>query len=333
MGTEILSMFWTSVPIDWLLDGSVFVRYRTFRDLLDLAEKHADVQQARMQISEDPGVKRILRKRNASGYWGTSEDIFKWWPKRDSTFWVLSVLADLGLRRHDNGIEIACEYVFSTQLPDGGFGLRSPPKPYDCFTGVLAETLAKSGYIGDERLVRAYTWLFQRQRLDGGFWCKNTGQPGGSRQKEPSCALATLFVLRALAVHPEMNESVAAKRSADFILRCRENRGKIKYAGHDSQIGTGWEKLKYPFTDFRILAYLDTLSMLTCVRNDHRLLEMVKLLVSKKDSESTFTPESIHNVWSDFDFGQKKNPSRWITLFVYRILKRLALIGTDEVSL
>lgn len=47
-----------------------------------------------------------------------------------------------------------------------------------------------------------------------------------------------------------------------------ESQGKIKYAGHNSQIGEGWEKFKYPFTDYGILKYLDTLSQLEFAGND-----------------------------------------------------------------
>jgi len=32
---------------------------------------------------------------------------------------------------------------------------------------------------------------------------------------------------------------------------------------------------------------------------------MVNLLLSKRDKKGGFTPESIHEVWSGFDFGQK----------------------------
>jgi len=31
--------------------------------------------------------------------------------------------------------------------------------------------------------------------------------------------------------------------------------------------------------------------------------KMVNLLLSKRDSKGRFTPESIHKVWSSFDFG------------------------------
>ena len=71
--------------------------------------------------------RRLLARRNDEGFWGAPDDLFKWWPKKDTTFWVLGVLADFGLTREDSGIDRACEYVFSTQLPSGAFGLRPPP--------------------------------------------------------------------------------------------------------------------------------------------------------------------------------------------------------------
>jgi hypothetical protein len=42
----------------------------------------------------------------------------------------------------------------------------------------------------------------------------------------------------------------------------------------------------------------------------------------KQDEKGRFKPESIIKVWSDFDFGQKEKPSRWVTLLALRIIKR-----------
>jgi hypothetical protein len=47
------------------------------------------------------------------------------------------------------------------------------------------------------------------------------------------------------------------------------------------------------------------------------------LLLSKRNDDRRFTPESISKVWSDFDFGQKEKPSRWITFLALRILKKI----------
>jgi hypothetical protein len=322
-----------SAAISWLLEGPAFVRYRTLLDLLGCDDGDSEVIAARAAIPSEPAVSHLLGKRNKMGYWGSPKDIFKWWPKKDTTFWVLGVLADFGLVRDDSGIGRACEYALSSQLPSGGFGVHPPPVPYDCFTGILAGSLARLGYAGDERLERAYTWLSGRQRLDGGFWCKNTGQPGKHREQEPSCAFGTLCVLSAFSVHPELREDEIRMRSAAFLLGCWDTRGKIKYAGHDSQIGAGWEKLKYPFTDYRILGYLDTLSRLRFLRKDPRMAEMVELLMSKCDLQGRVRPESIHKAWSKFDFGQKKQPSRWLTFLMDRILRRISQAGDTSRSL
>lgn len=96
-----------------------------------------------------------------------------------------------------------------------------------------------------------------------------------------------------------------------------------KYAGQDSQVGTNWEKLKYPFTDYKILKFLDVLSQFEHAKQRLRESEMVNLLLSKRDEGGRFTLESIVKVWSNFDFGQEEKPSRWITLLALRIAKRI----------
>ncbi len=322
--------FRESAGAAWLLAGPAFVRYRTLVDILGRPRKDEEVRRTRAAVLREPAVQRLFGRRNDKGYWGGSRDLFKWWPRKDTTFWVLGVLADFGLKRSDARISSACEYVLSTQLACGAFGVRPPPTPYECFTGVLVGALARLGYAHDERLEHAYAWLAERQRTDGGFWCKNTGQPGGPREGEPSCALGSLFVLSALTAHPAFVRSETCSRCARFLLGCWDNRGRIKYAGHDSQIGAGWEKLKYPFTDYRVLHYLDCLSRAPSVQGDARLSEMADEVIAKRDLEGRFRAESIHKAWSDFDFSQKKTPSRWLTCLVYGTLARLERVQRSD---
>jgi hypothetical protein len=307
---------------NWLLEGDPWVRYRTLVDILGKYDNDKEVIQVKKEISEHPLIKKIFKKQNKDGYWGVPKDILTWWPKKDTTFWLLPILADFGFTRHDKRIAKVCEYVFGLQLESGGFDSFTPGKPADCHTAILVEPLAKMGFSNDRRLKKAYHWLVSRRRRDGGWWCKDTAQIGRPREKEPSCAFATTFVLGAMAQNPLLKKNKMTKSGVEFLLRCWENRGKIKYAGHDSLIGTGWEKLKYPFTDYRILKSLDTFSQFEFTKNDQRLKEMIQALASKQDSNGCYTPESIHLVWSDFDFGQKEKPSRWITFLALRILKR-----------
>ena len=308
--------------LDWLLEGEPWVVYRTLVDLLCRDERDEEVVKARVAISNHPLVKKIFSGLNEDGYWGEPKDIHTWWPRKNTTFWVLPMLADFGFTIEDKKIATACEYVFSTQLQSGGFGWSPPTKPGDCHSAIIIESLARLGLLRDPRLQKGYEWLVKRQRLDGGFWCKDTGQIDGPREKEPSCAMATMFVLGALAQHPEFRNSETAKKGVDFLFGCWENKGKIKYAGHDSQIGTDWDKLKYPFADYKILKFLDVLSQFEYAKERVRKSEMMNILLSKRNERGMFTPESVIEAWSDFDFGQKKKPSRWITLLALRIAKR-----------
>lgn len=308
--------------IHWLLAGEPFVRYRALIDLLDRDGTDDEVLSTKRSMRTHKLIKAIFEKQSKGGCWGSPKGIYTWWPKKDSTFWMLGVLADFGFTKQDKKIACACEYVFGKQFVCGAFGWAPPPTPGDCFTGILIESLTKLGYIDDPRVKQAYRWLVNRQRLDGGFWCKDTGQPGGPREAEPSCAFATLCVLGALVQDPRFKNTSAAEKAVGFLLACWDNRAKIRYAGHDSQIGKGWEKLKYPFTDYRILKYLDVLSQFSYVRKDLRFKTMTDMLVARQDTNGRFYAESIHKAWSGFDFAQKKEPSRFITLIACRILKR-----------
>ena len=309
--------------LEWLLGGDPWVAYRVLTDLLDKDQSDNRVATAQMGAYGHPLIKRIFEGLNEDGYWGTPKDIHTWWPKKSTTFWILPVLADFGLTAADNRIAKACQYVLTTQIESGGFGWDPPTKPGECHTAILTEALSKLGLLRDPRLQKAYNWLASRQRLDGSFWCKDTGQTTGTRSKEPGCAFATMFALGALGQNPDLKNTGTANEAIDFLFDCWQNRKKIKYAGHDSAIGTGWDRLKYPFTDYKILKFLDVLSQFDQAKE--RLIEsgLIEVLLKKRDKKGRFKPESIINFWSDFDFGQKGRPSGWITFLALRVLKRI----------
>jgi hypothetical protein len=307
----------------WLLTGEPWVVYRVLTDVVGKNEEDKTVARAKEAVYNHPLIDSIFSKINKDGYWGKPKDIHTWWPRKDTTFWMLPVLADFSFTVGDGRIAKACEYVFSTQLDSGGFGWDPPSKAGDCHTAIITESLAKLGLLEDHRLRKAYDYLAKRQRIDGGFWCKDTGQIGAPRESEPSCAFATTFVLGALAQKPTLRNSEVAKKGVDFLFQCWENREKVKYAGHDSKIGTDWGKLKYPFTDYKILNFMDVLSQFDHAKKRLRESKIFDLLLKKQDAQGRFTPESIINAWSNFDFGQKEKPSRWITFLALRIAKRI----------
>ena len=76
-------------------------------------------------------------------------------------------------------------------------------------------------------------------------------------------------------------------------------------------------------TWYDILHVLDTLSQFGWLKNDPRLQEMGQMVKSRASNEGKCTPESEWKAWKDWDFGQKKEPSRWLTFLALRMLERI----------
>ena len=76
---------------------------------------------------------------------------------------------------------------------------------------------------------------------------------------------------------------------------------------------------------------MDVMSRFSWIENDSRYEEMLTVLARKADDIGRFTAESVWMAWKDWEFGQKVEPSYWITLLAQRIMKRkLKGIGISQ---
>lgn len=87
-------------------------------------------------------------------------------------------------------------------------------------------------------------------------------------------------------------------------------------------IGNDFLKLKYPAVKYGILRVLDVLSLYSCAIKSPEFNEMFEF-VMKKTADGRFYAESVSRSYSEFDFGQTKLPSKWITFSIYRIQKHV----------
>ena len=87
-------------------------------------------------------------------------------------------------------------------------------------------------------------------------------------------------------------------------------------------MGTDFRKIKAPLIWYDILHVLNVVSPFEWLRKDPRLREMIEIVKSKANNEGKFVPESIWMAWKGWDFGQKKQPSRWLTFLILKMLKR-----------
>ena len=88
-------------------------------------------------------------------------------------------------------------------------------------------------------------------------------------------------------------------------------------------MGTDFCKLKAPLVWYDITHVLDVLVQFDYTHRDPRLAEIAAIVKAKADKQGRYTPESVWNSWKDWEFGQKKQPSRWMTLLVVLALTRI----------
>jgi hypothetical protein len=320
-------------PVDWLLEGEPWLVYRTRRDLLGETENSPAVQSARTGRLADPQLQQVLAELNE-------------WPwtviashkSAGQPFHKLTFVADLGLTASEPALQPVIAHLFSQQAAEGPFQLPvNIPVHFGgsgqdtwgwalCDAPLLVYGLVKFGLGDDSRVQKAVTALTGLVR-ENGWPCavsKELGKFRGPGRKDDPCPFANLAMLKLLAALPEQRDSQAAKIGAETLLSLWEkSQGQHPYMFF---MGTDFRKLKAPFIWYDLLHVLDVLSQFPWLRGDPRLGEMVVLLKSKADDEGRFSLESVWTAWKDWEFGQKKVPSRWLTFLAWRIIQRMEVL-------
>ena len=316
--------------IGWLLEGDPWVEYRARIDLLKQSSKEGEVVLAKEKMLNHPKINTLLAELKV---WpGTVISSHK---SASQSFHKLAFIADLGLRRDDPAIEEIISKVIENQSEEGPFQLPTNiPKHFGgsgtdkgdwalCDAPTLSYALAKFGLAEDPRVQKGIKHLISLSR-ENGWPCavsKELGKFRGPGRKNDPCPYATLIMLKALLQFPQWKDSKEAHTGAESLLylwqKSRESHPYMFY------MGTDFRKLKAPYIWYDILHVIDTLSQFCWLKNDPRLLEMERVVISKADKDGKYTPESEWKAWNGWDFGQKKQPSRWLTFLVLRIAKEL----------
>ncbi|MDO8491802.1 MAG: hypothetical protein Q7T04_07300, partial [Dehalococcoidia bacterium] len=163
---------------------------------------------------------------------------------------------------------------------------------------------------------------------DNGWPCAVSPELGkfrGPGRKDDPCPYATLVMLKALSQMPEWRDSDACHSGAEALLTLwSERRKRHPYMFF---MGTDFCKLKAPLVWYDILHVTDVLTRFSWLLGDARLQEMVGIVKAKTNEDGLFTAESAWKAWSEWDFGQKREPSPWLTFLVQRMLRRANQAG------
>lgn len=318
--------------IDWLLKADSWTAYRTRVDILNESPDSREVLQVRERMVNEAKVVSILDELS---HWpGTVLNSHK---SAGQSFHKLSFIADLGIKKEDDKVPVITERIFEHiseegpfQLPTnvpvhfGGSGLEQHAWAL-CDAPVIVYSLARLGFENDPRVLKAKNYLKELGRGNG-YPCavsRELGKFRGPGKKEDPCPYATLVMLKLLNLYEDDRHSEMAGHAAESLLNLWENSQTMH--PYMFYMGIDFRKLKAPFIWYDILHVADTLSNFPQALADKRFLNMVNLISPKANPDGLYTPESEWKAWKDWDFGQKKKPSAWLTFLIYRIINRLKL--------
>lgn len=320
-------------PVDWLMSGPPYIQYRTRLDLLGETENTPAVRDARKTMLNMPEILEL-----AASLQDWPGKVLSSHKSASQSFHTLNFLTDLGLRGSDPGMKSVAEKILAQASPEGPF--RIPMNIGEGYGGTGKDTgawalcdapnqvyaLTQLGYGDDPRVAKAVDYLSGLVK-EYGWPCVVSQELGNFRGPGPKtapCPYANLAMLKMLSTRQEWRNLAAAETGVQTTLHLwearREEHPFIFY------MGTDFCKLKAPLIWYDILHVLDVLSRYPAAVHSSPFKEMLDIVTNKAAADGTFIAESVYLPYKAWDFGQKKLPSRWITLLVYRILTRVESI-------
>ncbi len=315
-------------PVKWLLEGDPWVAYSTRRGLLDEDISSSDMKNIYMTMENDPLVSRLLNEMEG---WG--RNVVNNHKNPSHLYHKLNLLADMGLTLKTPQIAKAVETILCHRDVNGvPQVLINVPKHFGgtgrddwgwalCDAPVLLYTLLKLGM--KECVLESGISHLVMLAQENGWPCAVSPELGkfrGPGRKDDPCPYATLRMVKLLQCCSRWKGSAEALSGAEALLGLWER--SLQEHPYMFYMGTDFRKLKAPLIWYDIVSVSDVLACCPQIHSDKRFKEMLDCIMSKADANGYFTPESVYLSMKDWEFGQKKEPSRWLTLCIYKLLKQ-----------
>lgn len=326
--------------LPWLLESDEpGVRYLALRDLIDLPPDEKKLKSARKAAHKEGPIAAVLSRMNEEGYWVKTGPGYN--PKYRSTVWSMILLAQLGASSgEDKRIEHACSYLLDHMAEGGQFTSTTSGAPsgtIDCLQGNLLWSLLELG-CDDPRLDKACEWMARTVTGEGIAPMEEKDAPVryyaykcgptfacGVNNKLP-CAWGGVKVMLAFSKLPVNKQTPlirkAIQQGADFFFGI--DPATARYPTRDNtKPNRAWWKFGFPV--FYVTDLLQLVEALVGLgyAGDPRLSHTLNIIREKQDSEGRWLLEYDYNGKSWVNFGDKKEPNKWVTLRALRIFKSL----------
>lgn len=304
--------------INWLIEGPNWLKYAVEKQIL----YNNPNPSLAIQAIQDPQIQTLLKVLKSSDKGFDTVPAGKASYTRE-VFWYLFFLADIGFTARDLDLEDEFKKIMSLEDDQHRFVLSKEMKPdYFCISSILLSAMVRMSPKIKKQLIPHMHAIVDSQRLDGGWHCARSRAVGQKLQDTVSCPMDNLNVLLLMSQYEEFKNDGRLNGAIDLLLKHWEKKDE-KWRPYGFGVGTDFTRLKYPAVKYGILRVLDLLSLFPYAARNSNFNGMLNC-VREKSNRGKYYAESVMNSFAEFDFGQKKEPSRWITFLVERIERRIS---------
>ena len=319
-------------PTPWLLESEEpWTRYRTEIDLLETPVDSPELTKTKNEILKHPKTKQLIKE--ASGWLPVA-------PGRNSdptiSYYKLRMLTDFGFSQKDPGISGIIKKAIEHK-ENSLFAVRGAPperakkgekyqKPDSkadvwhispCTSPIITYSLLSSGFESPD-VKQSVSALKDLWPTEKGWFCHYFFVNSQFKKLNAGCPMAGLMTLEVFSQIPHLKESEYAQNAFSPLEFHWKHKKTIYYFGRSKKFWT----LKYPFVWYNALYLADVLTKFDFLKKHKMVQEIIDWVESSQDGEGRFKPTSIFMPYKSWSFGNKKEPSPWVTFLCCRILKR-----------
>jgi hypothetical protein len=311
-------------PVPWLLKSEPWTRLRTMTDLLGISPASAEVKKAKKESTQHPKIQQLV------------QETAQWFPARitrhdnsNNSNYKIALLAELGVLAADKDLKSITDQVLS-HTENGLLAVRQDLPLKDkinvgegewhalpCDSPQITYALLLMG-MDNPVITQTIEKLKEKWETPQGWFCHFSFVDSQYKKYHAGCPMAGLMALEAFSQIPELKESRYAKNAFEPLLFHKELGESIYYFGRAKRFWT----FKYPFVWYNALYLGDVLTRFGFLKGNPIVKEIVDWIEESQDEQGRFKPTSTWMPYKDWEFGNKKEASPWITMICCRILKR-----------
>jgi hypothetical protein len=291
-------------PLSWLLEAETpTIRYLALRDLMELPEEDARVQQARQSIKRQGPVPAILAEQTEAGNWAGEYSFYT------PTHWSLLLLTELHVHGEDPRFRRGVEFMLGQVPGPLTKRLAGEEGGWSCLFGNVLRYVCHAGLASDDKAAALIEYSLRE--MDNGH-CRCPWNSGYA------CAWGVARTLWGLSALPKDMRGSAVDRAIQQGLGFLLAPGRLPAADYPvpdgARVHSFWSRLNFPlFYQADVLFVLRVAGELGALDRPGAQ-QALAWLAERRQNNGRWRGSSPFRRRTWPQLGGPEETSRWVTL-------------------